>query len=76
MPVFDNLEFGMTNSKFVKKYLKPSGAFYISRWDNILEKENFYKGNVKGAILPIERSVDINTMQDMHYAEQILRDLE
>ena len=39
-----------------------------------MEKENFYKGNVKGAILPTERSVDINTMQDMHYAEQVLKD--
>ena len=72
LPVFDNLEFGLTNSKFVKKYFKPSGAFYISTWDNILTQRNFYKGNVKGALLPTERAVDINTIEDFNYAEIML----
>ena len=72
LPVFDNLEFGLTNSKFVKKYYKPSGAFYISTWENILTQRNFYKGRVKSALLPTERAVDINTIEDMRYAEIIL----
>mgnify|MGYP001265308829 CR=1 FL=1 len=72
LPVFDNLEFGLTNSKFVKKYHKPSGAFYISRWDSILDKRNFYKGNVKASILPADRAIDINTHKDIMYAEYIL----
>jgi CMP-N-acetylneuraminic acid synthetase len=73
MPVFDNLECGLTNSKFIKKYYKPSGAFYMGRWDSILEKRNFFKGNVKGVVVPQERSVDINNKYDIEYAEQLLK---
>lgn len=72
MPVFDNIECGLTNSKFIKKYYKPSGAFYIGKWDKILEHKNFFKGNVKGVVIPPERSVDINTFQDIKYAEVLL----
>lgn len=71
MPVFDNLECGLTNSKFIKKYYKPSGAFYMGWWNKILENRNFFKGNVKGVIIPAERSVDINDMRDIKYAEGI-----
>ena len=69
LPVFDNLECGITNSKFIKKYYKPSGAFYMGWWDTILENKNFFKGRVKGVIIPAERSVDINTLSDIRYAE-------
>lgn len=72
MPVFDNLECGLTNSKFIKKYYKPSGAFYMGRWNHILENKNFFKGNVKGVLIPPERSVDINNIQDIKFAESLL----
>jgi len=72
LPVFDNLEAGLTNSKFIKKYYKPSGAFYMGRWNKILENRNFFKGNVKGVLIPPERSVDINNIQDIQFAESIL----
>ena len=74
MPVFDNLEQGLTNSKFIKKYYKPSGAFYMSKWDNILKNRNFFKGNVRGVVIPEERSVDINNLYDIQYAESLLND--
>ena len=72
LPVFDNLESGLTNSKFIKKYHKPSGAFYMAMWDYLLENKNFFKGSTKGVIIPQERSVDINTLQDLKYAESII----
>ena len=74
MPIFDNLEAGLTNSKFIKKYYKPSGAFYMGKWDKIIEYRNFFKGNVKGVMIPPERSVDINNFQDIKYAESFLND--
>ena len=74
LPVFDNLECGLTNSKFIKKYYKPSGAFYMGRWDEILKHKNFFTGNTKGVMLPRERSVDIDDIFDIEYAEQILKD--
>ena len=72
MPVFDNLECGLTNSKFIKKYYKPSGAFYMGKWDHIIENKNFFKGNTKGVMIPKERSVDINDISDIRLAESIL----
>ena len=72
LPVFDNLEAGLTNSKFIKKYYKPSGAFYIGKWNKILKNKNFFKGNVKGIMIPPERSVDINNISDIKFAESLL----
>ena len=69
MPIFDNLECGMTNSKFIKQYYKPSGAFYLGKWDHILATRNFFKGKVKGVKIPINRSIDINTLEDILYAQ-------
>ena len=71
LPVFDNLECGLTNSKFIKKYYKPSGAFYMGHTAKIKEDRNFFVGDVKGIIIPPERSVDINTAQDLMYAESM-----
>ena len=72
LPIFDNLECGLTNSKFIKKYYKPSGAFYMGKWNKILENKSFFKGNVKGVVIPHERSVDINDINDIRYAETIM----
>jgi CMP-N-acetylneuraminic acid synthetase len=72
LPVFDNLEAGLTNSKFIKKYHKPSGAFYMGLWKYLLENKNFFKRSTKGVIVPPGRSVDINTLQDLKYAESII----
>lgn len=71
LPVFDNLEAGLTNSKFIKTYYKPSGAFYMTHWSHLLVYKNFFQGRVKGVIIPPERSIDINTLQDLKYAESI-----
>lgn len=72
LPVFDNLEWGITNSKFIKKYYKPSGAFYMGLWNFLKENKNFFAGKTKGVIIPPTRSVDINTIEDIKYAESII----
>ena len=72
LPFSDNLEHGLTNSKYIKKFYKPSGGFYMSYWGHLLSEKNFFKGKVKGVIIPPERSVDINTYEDIKYAESLL----
>jgi len=72
IPIFDNLTSGLTNSNFIQKYYKPSGAFYISWWERLLEKRNFFTGEVKVILVPAERSVDINTIVDVEYAQRLL----
>ena len=72
IPVLDNLTSGLTNSKFIQKYYRPNGGFYMGKWSRILDEKNFFRGNVKGVMVPSERSVDINTARDITYAETML----
>ena len=71
LPMYDNIEHGLTNSRLIKKYYKPSGAFYMGKWKHIIEHRNFFKGKAEAVLIPPERSVDINTIMDVQYAEAI-----
>lgn len=68
IPIFDNLTAGLTNSKFIQKYVKPNGGFYMSHWDKLAETRNFFKGNVKGVLIPNELLVDIDYEHDLKLA--------
>lgn len=73
IPIFDNLTSGLTNSKFIQKYVKPNGGFYISKWDNLLNNKNFFKGNVKGVEIPNDIIVDIDYESDLKKAEFMIQ---
>ena len=72
VPVFDNLTSGLTNSHYIKKYYRPSGAVYSAKWDNLVKYKNFFHGNVKGHIMTKENSIDIDDLTDIMIAESIL----
>ena len=72
IPVFDNLTAGLTNSRYINKYYRPNGAFYISWWDKLIKNRNFFVNNVKAHIMPKKRSIDINDHVDITVAEIIL----
>ena len=72
VPVFDNLTSGLTNSKFIQKYYRPSGAYYSARWDYLLKHGNFFVGNIKGYEMSKENSIDIDDLTDMKIAEFFL----
>lgn len=69
VPIFDNLTAGLTNSKFIQKYVKPNGGFYMSHWDRLKDNKNFFKGKVKGVTIPNELLVDIDYAHDLKMAE-------
>ena len=47
---------------------RPNGGFYIS-WINKLKKnKNFFKGDIAGFEMPISRSIDVDTYEDLRYA--------
>lgn len=71
MPIFDNLECGLTNSKLIKNFYKPSGAFYMGKWEHLLVNKNFFRGDARCVIVPPERSIDINCLSDIIYAESV-----
>jgi CMP-N,N'-diacetyllegionaminic acid synthase len=75
VPMFDNLTAGLTNSKYIQKYVKPNGGFYISHWDKIKENKNFFKGNVKGVLIPNDILVDIDYAHDFKMAEIMWREV-
>ena len=75
VPVFDNLTSGLTNSKFIQKYVKPNGGFYMSRWNTLLETNNFFKGNVKGITIPHQYLVDIDYQEDLEKAEYLWKNV-
>ena len=73
LPIFDNLTSGLTNSKFIQKYVKPNGGFYISHWDKMLKNKNFFIGNVKGVEIPSRLLVDIDYEHDLLKAESMIK---
>ena len=75
-PMFDNLRGGLTNSKFIQKHVKPSGGFYMSGWEDVLQSGHFFNGKIKEVLLPKERVVDVDTAEDMIVAEQIAKRLQ
>ena len=75
IPIFDNLTSGLTNSKFIQKYVKPNGGFYMSHWNNLKENKNFFKGNVKGVEIPNELLVDIDYEHDLKKAEFMINNI-
>ena len=72
-PVFDNLKGGLTNSLFIQKHVRPSGGFYISKWDEVLNSGHFFNGVIRGSLLPDERCVDVDTEFDFQLAEARMR---
>jgi len=72
VPVFDNLTSGLTNSRYIKKYYRPSGAVYSAKWESLIENKTFFAGNIKGHIMSKENSVDIDDLTDIIVAESIL----
>jgi N-acylneuraminate cytidylyltransferase/CMP-N,N'-diacetyllegionaminic acid synthase len=51
-----------------------NGAIYLAKRDVFLSKKSFYTDQTYGYIMPIERSIDIDTEWDLYLADLILRD--
>ena len=43
-------------------------------WDSIMKNRNFFKGDVRGVVIPPKNSVDIDTITDIQLAEAILNE--
>lgn len=72
VPVFDNLTAGLTNSRYIQKYYRPNGTFYMSWWDSLVRTKNFFVGNVKGYEMTREKSHNIDDVFDIFVAERII----
>ena len=53
-----------------------NGALYVARSKLLLDKQTFYNDNTYPYIMPIERSIDIDSAWEMHLADLILKDIK
>ena len=51
-----------------------NGAIYLARREIIIEKNSFYSDRTYSYVMPVERSLDIDTPWDLHLANLILKD--
>ena len=64
---------GNTRSQDHKPIFRPNGAFYISWWEKLKKDKNYFKGRVRGHIMPRAYSVDIDNKSELLYAEILLK---
>jgi CMP-N,N'-diacetyllegionaminic acid synthase len=63
-------------SQDLPTFYRLNGAIYIARTENFLEKQGFFMPNSKAYIMPIDRSVDIDTYIDFKQCEFLLELLD
>ncbi len=51
-----------------------NGAIYLARREIVIEKNSFYSDRTYSYIMPVERSLDIDTPWDLYLANLILKD--
>ena len=53
-----------------------NGALYVAKSTLLIDKQTFYNDNTYPYIMPIERSIDIDSAWEMHLANLILKDIK
>ena len=64
----------LRNRQEVPVTYRLNGAIYVAKWDVFYEKRNWYEQNTYAYIMPVERSVDIDSEFDFKLAELLLRE--
>ncbi|MHA2350466.1 MAG: acylneuraminate cytidylyltransferase family protein [Candidatus Thorarchaeota archaeon] len=54
-------------------YLKLTNAFFIAKWDKLLEEKNIYKHKWLSFTIEADEAIDIDEELDLHMAEAILQ---
>lgn len=74
-PIFEEKYQNMRRQELPKTYL-PNGAIYISTSENLKKYKSFYGPETIPYIMPIKRSIDIDTEIDFITAEILIRNNE
>ena len=51
-----------------------NGAIYLARYEVLVEQKTFFTDNTLSLVMPVERSLDVDTPWDLYLADLILRD--
>ena len=71
-PVFDKKYFSKRRQDLAITY-NPNGAAYVSNVDNFNRYKGFYSENILPFVMPIERSIDIDSEIDFILAETLMK---
>ena len=71
-PYFDNESLEL-NRQELEPAFSPNGAIVVLRYATFKSRKSFFTNNTFGYNMPIDRSVDIDTLQDFKYAEMIAK---
>ena len=71
-PIFSK-KYLKTRSQNLPKTFLPNGAIFISTPENIRKYKSFYTNKTMPYIMPKEKSVDIDTIEDFRIAEKLIK---
>jgi CMP-N-acetylneuraminic acid synthetase len=74
-PPFAEVTEGMRRQDLPKLYLR-DGSIYLTRREVLMEKGSFKGDDCRALLVPVERSVNVDTPWDLFLAEQALRHRE
>jgi len=63
---------GMTRTQDHETVYYPNGAIYLAWTEKFLKYKTFYMKNIKGYVMPLDRSLDIDHQEDLIYAKYLL----
>lgn len=69
----DTSRFGRISRNQLPKLYIPNGAVFVTRRDVVMKEKRVYGRDCRALIMPAERSLDIDTLEDFRYAEFCLR---
>lgn len=69
---------GIDENKYYRRQLLPpvyrlNGAVDVTRCRTVMEKGHLYSGDVRGYVMPVERSIDLDSELDFALAELLLQ---
>ena len=68
-----NIEIGNKNRQEIEKAYMPNGAIFIFKYSLLEEKYSYYSDKTYPYIMPLERSIDIDSKLDFEFAEYLMK---
>ena len=68
-----NIEIGNKNRQEIEKAYMPNGAIFILKYSLLKEKYSYYSDKTYPYIMPLERSIDIDSKLDFEFAEYLMK---
>lgn len=70
-PLFEQMEITAARQDLEKSYIL-NGAIYLSTTESLKKHHSFYGGDTRGYLMPEDRSIDIDTLNDFLMAEAMI----